>query len=1570
MKKEESHIVQGLSRDASVEQFDNKYVYDAHNIRITSVNGNQSLLSVTNEKGTLDVNLTGVTGNPIGYAVYGQRVILFTTENDSDSPVYNSTYTGDHIYDIEITGNTCTSKLLFEGSLCFSDKHRIETIPVYENDSIQKVYWTDGYNQPRMIKLDQDSYTDDEFDFVRKVNISHTMTVTKNNTGGEFPAGTIQYAFSYYNKFKQQTKIVDYSPLYYLSPSGRGLAADKKASCSFNIFISGLDLSFDYLRLYSIVRTTADAVPQCRIVGDYRITSNDDVTKYYRTGLITQSQRFIGSYKNLVLLDNTFTKIKNLTDLTPVLSQTYGYYLVCTPGTGYLYDTETGIAFSTETNISVFYSLDTVSYTIMPSQTVDGKEVNSGTVSYGTISSRGKNSIEITDNGIIGETVSATSLPFVGGEEITAGTIAQKDNTLFLGNVHETRPNIGTLEINNVKLSDWFHNNVSALSRIVVDYYGNVNGAAPNPSLEAFYDYNPDNNRNSQQVKRFKYGENYRLGIIAQYRTGEWSEAVWIDDADQLIMPALTYGSYLTGAWKFTIDKSVVNLLLSAGYERVAPVVVYPTLPDRRVVCQGILCPTIYNVKDRSQNSPFVQSSWQFLMYGNISDNYSIGSTTENMGNCDIQCMQDPQLCAPYARYTSSGETDRKYMTGKEFIDYFSEDYFIDTNTMTFHSPDIDSSEELLSSDFDNLQLRITGFSRTAVPDDWYNNTSKAAYDWMCELQSLGINTDHSRFIKNSVNNKALPCYADSYVKIGSVTNEEPHYDSIFGWFVYPWHRNGSLNNQGTPTTDMTKNGYTRTSVLKRKIISTLYYGITDYDYVANPISGNDLNSNPQGISITTPQLFNSDEMSAIRIPAPANSEMGSLIYYGNIDKVLIPNLVNMSNLTVYAPYPTIQGSTFEKSIKGVDKSLGYPILYGWKKYIGSSVPSNVDTTNYYKSEEELVKNYSFPSNIQEYWDGSSWNGGSTDKILYDSSKGFFGKDPISIRYKVTPHLVFSFNCSIDKDIKCLPMTKNTAATRNYYVKQYDHSPFWMDDDDISNSSYVPFKVSPYELNRSSRYLINDGSDENLMGLYIGDLYRTFSDIEMQSRFGGRTQEAFTNNEWTRCGTPQNLSKDTDSSIVFLEGDTYLERYDCLKAYPYDNNDINSVVSIYSTELETRVNLDERYDRNRGLQSNLQITPLNFNLYNHLGYEQDNNFFTYQGLDYDRYTDLYFPNLVAWTTQKTMGEDVDSWTDIDMTSTIDLDGDKGKIYSIVNYDSTLLSFQEKGIAELMFNSRVQIPTSDNEPIEITNGMKMSGTRYISNIIGCTDKWTIQETGSGLYFIDSDSGSLYRLNKGLENISLKEGMKSWFDSNRSDDMRTFYDKVNMDLYIITSSWCLVYSEQLDRFTSFMDYGGSDEMVNVGNGFYIFRKDNDNVKLWEMGQGDYNSFFGTDKSYWLTFIANSNPLYDKVFNTIEMRTMMYDKAGKFLPHNTFDTLRVFNEHQDSGNITLVDNLTGYQSNIRKRFNVWRMNVPRDAGSLNKLDRIRNTWTYITLMQSTSSSSLHQRMQFMDILVKYFL
>lgn len=68
--------------------------------------------------------------------------------------------------------------------------------------------------------------------------------------------------------------------------------------------------------------------------------------------------------------------------------------------------------------------------------------------------------------------------------------------------------------------------------------------------------------------------------------------------------------------------------------------------------------------------------------------------------------------------------------------------------------------------------------------------------------------------------------------------------------------------------------------------------------------------------------------------------------------------------------------------------------------------------------------------------------------------------------------------------------------------------------------------------------------------------------------------------------------------VKYLEGDTYFQRYDHLKTYPFTLEDENSVTEIMSFMCETRVNLDGRYDNNRGNTSNLYITPENFNKLN------------------------------------------------------------------------------------------------------------------------------------------------------------------------------------------------------------------------------------------------------------------------------------------------------------------------------------------------------------------------------------
>jgi hypothetical protein len=53
-----------------------------------------------------------------------------------------------------------------------------------------------------------------------------------------------------------------------------------------------------------------------------------------------------------------------------------------------------------------------------------------------------------------------------------------------------------------------------------------------------------------------------------------------------------------------------------------------------------------------------------------------------------------------------------------------------------------------------------------------------------------------------------------------------------------------------------------------------------------------------------------------------------------------------------------------------------------------------------------------------------------------------------------------------------------------------------------------------------------------------------------------------------------------------------------LKTYPYTSEDENQIVEIGSFMCETKLNIDGRYDKNRGKESNLTITPENFNLLN------------------------------------------------------------------------------------------------------------------------------------------------------------------------------------------------------------------------------------------------------------------------------------------------------------------------------------------------------------------------------------
>lgn len=1465
MLKQEQHIIKGMTRDLTVSKFNPEFAYECKNIRITA-RDNSTLLTVTNERGNSELSILTSNGNPlqvlgtlIGYNVLNNYVTLFTTGDK------------DRIYRLENKQTYFEGKLLYEGNLNFNVNNPIENISVYENDNIQKVYWIDGLNQSRVINIVADStvsgsWNDSSFDFVQDLELKETVTVVRDDlASGSFSSGVIQYAFTYYNKYGQESNIFYTSPIQYISFASRGASPEEKVSNSFTITIANPDTRFDYIRVYSIHRASIDATPN----------------------------------------------VLNVVDLP-----------------------------------------------------INAANVRAGkTLTY-------------TDNGTIGTSVDPTELLYVGGEEVVFGTMTQKDNTLFLGNADIKRKLVGPDIINSIK-----GGNISFNQRYVGNY---VRTAGYYPYKNSLY--------LGSKIKSFKYLEWYRFGVQFQYKNGKWSEPIWINDAyngpasggmGYGISPSYN-GALTTVQASYSLNSDIINKVVAQGFIRARGVVVYPTLIDREVVAQGILCPTVYNIGDRFGNSPFAQSSWfarpnlafdiernknnwngidtlfgdydksKAAVISNKNVNLTIDPGTPsaktilidivNKGawaefrhnkpvpnnwerNAEIQCIAN----TPAGPYTASKGSELNSYTASH-----AEYFFVDQNILTLHSPDIEFDEGVQNLDSSGLKLRIVGVVpitanaseidiQTSTPA---NDTSKMGF----YKETIGSENNSYHGLKNLISG------AFWFDKMTNMKNVDDDHGYTESFFVYAWHRNGSLNNQG-PVTEGS-----RTAMLDKKKISNLkfssfskYFNEPWLAYKANDATHT---------GITGVSIFNSNEQSLVRIPAPANSNLGDLNYYGNVDKVIAATRVDDAySLT----FDFSDGPKTEE----FNRKNGYPI-----------VVTGVNTAESFA--HQLFTGGTFPIQFVKRSDGAT---------LTEVPNG---TDAVRMKYKSTPHAVFALNYATDGRQIVMPTNRET-----------DYTDYWnVNDANVTKGGVNHFFWNPTAKSISeSETQINDGvfqdviseytsnlMDNNYSYLYLAELYND----NITNRFGGQTEEAFENNIWLPGGEPINLlnadgTPVSYASLTYTEGDTFLERYDCLKTYSYTLEDQNSVTEIVSFMCETRVNIEGRYDRNRGQLNNLTMTPENFNKVNKV-YSQKNNFFNYRGINHSKFNLNYFPNTVTWTKEKQLGSIIDTWTNITMASTLDLDGDKGEVISLNTYNNEIFCFQRKGFSNILFNSRVQIPASDGMPIEITNSMKVSGKRYVSNTIGCSNKWSIVESPSGLYFIDNETNSMYLFNGEVKSISDSLGMRQWVNENNThinwnpvtyENFRGFYDKNNNDVYFVNNNWCLCYSELIGQFTSFMSYERVPAMFNVGSEFYAFN----NNKLWQQFNGDYNMFFGQYKPYSITVVANADEPADKIFNTVEFRADAYD-GDNLATTKTYDTLDVYNEYQH-GRVTLTD-LNGRPSPLKRKFRIWRANIPRANTPINGIpannrDRIRNTWAYVKLSTETPNT---YRTVFHDMTIHYFV
>ena len=286
--KTSAHIIKGMQKDTSESKLSKEFVFDAKNIRITAREDN-SLLSITNEKGNKRVSVN-LAGNYLGHCILNNQIVFFFKRGNIDYISLNSNYN-------EETNLFETKETLYVGNLNFNLNNPIETLGVYENEYIQKVYWVDGLNQPRVINIktlptERVKWTDTSFDFIPELALQESVSIEAISNSSLFAPGVIQYAFSYYNKYGQESNIFDVTPLCYIAHKERGASPEEIIKdLAFKIKVNNVDTNFDYIRIYSIHRTSLNAVPTVKRIIDLPIS----IPEEFSTVSETHSTYSVGS---------------------------------------------------------------------------------------------------------------------------------------------------------------------------------------------------------------------------------------------------------------------------------------------------------------------------------------------------------------------------------------------------------------------------------------------------------------------------------------------------------------------------------------------------------------------------------------------------------------------------------------------------------------------------------------------------------------------------------------------------------------------------------------------------------------------------------------------------------------------------------------------------------------------------------------------------------------------------------------------------------------------------------------------------------------------------------------------------------------------------------------------------------------------------------------------------------------------------------------------------------------------------------------------------------------------------
>lgn len=1564
----DKHIFQSLQQDSAEIYQEPAALRDALNIRITD-RDNPTQFSITTEKGANLVS-SSMTGNYIGHCkITDNMAIVFTQD------------TATYIYKVEYINEKYNEEIIAQiASPILDGDVGLKTLFVYENEKTQKVYWVQPTRPPRVINISKYIETPDSkitntsiFDFVPELQLNETLNIEKTYGGGVFSPGVIQYGITYYNLYGQESNLAIVSPLYYISDIDKAGDPSKRYSNSFKITIENIDTNFDFVRIYSIHRTSLNQTPSVHIVKDLKITeSSATVTdngdyqetidptlllyiggKEFYAGAITQKDNtlFLG---NLTLPSKDLKFMQLFKDKQEIqegdrrqgekqkFSVNQYYYKIQNLNKEY-----SGIfKYNQKYRIGI------------QGQYKDGTW--SVPVYMGDI--------------IINQIYPVVSLDYTQGQlMITTGTA---EIQLGIANFQKELYDLGIRKLRAVVVYPKFADKRSlaqgVLCPTVFNYYGRMTNA---PFAQSSWFFRPVYNKkyegsalygekrgdyiqfnNFDVLNKEEIGNTTPTNEIPKFADNKYNSQFYIDENIVTFnSPDLSYNEDL---WSIDYTGYELQIIGAVPLNSIYGNVNIETKSPAKSPSGGFVFKPVgyinnpnsvfdinggavggswwrdYAVIEKDDkvitskyNESWLVSTWQrtgslnndsnhdkgdaqssILLKKQIS-NIKVFNSAEISPNILTYNPKDIQLVMNYGEQTINYldlpylQQSVQYQGNVDTLLTASEEYYIGSNTDT----DSGFSGPLYSSSPVRMKYLSSPHLVISLPNDCVEVT-------------------------DDKENKSKEAYATLLPRV-------KFYEDFSGDKEYTlpdWYYKYS-GNQIDPEGDYTgDSGY--------KTMEIQYIGVyIDSTYMSN-ITGWVISQKPK------------ESNTAYNTWAICRLNNGVLQENNNIETKTgyIPDQVNNApplfkiqpDCTLCFPASDLSLNISPETPSNDDiKQAIIAIFENEPDYFGINIKITVNAESLGAIERDVANNYVY----------AKLNHIEANGKLY----GFVQKELTTFPFKPEEDEegeVWANSKIVGCKLSEAPVDSNgtiTTPTQDTNQKpetfKFKRDLLWKEVE-AEEELPEPFKhsLSNTDFKKPAPYLL------------LAELVRKGADDEEsdynKNLFGGVSEQALNNNMWVPAGKAVRIQRSyTEPQALSIEyGDCFFGRYDCLKTYAANLDDENQVVEIGSFFCESWINFDGRYDNRIGMLTNWTTNNTNFNKINPV-YSQKDNFFNYNKLPDEFYSQNSFHNQITWSLTKSSGADTDVWTNISLANTLNVDGANGPITDLFSLGDNIFCLQNNALNQILYNDRVQIQSSDGVPIEIANSDKVSGIRIINNTIGMQNPFGICKGKEMVYFIDGNNSGLYGFNgQQVQDLSTPNKMFQWHKNNNLSaiwtpkykptvsGIRLAYDYRYNDVYYLPNDTrsALNYSALLGTYISKYSLNGILGTECLGGKLVGFRGEENpaDSDVYELFNGD--TYLGDDTSS-ISFISTDKSDIVKIFDTLDIDGGVYYNNKEFYDDENLCPIKevtVTNDYQEAKG-----------DNFKKKFRLWRTQLPRVGRQ-----RIRNPWTEISLKLNNTKTA----------------